>query len=302
MIRISIQGHASDGAGWLNLARTADAFGFDTLYAADHPGALPAPFVWLAAATAVTKHIKLGTCVLNSGLWEPYSLATAVATLDIISGGRALFGVGAGHTPSEWEMRGIPIPSPLHRIDRMAEVVAAVQSLLSGETVTIDSKFIKLDAARLSPMLNRTVPLMVGGGGEKVLRFAAATAGIVGVTGLGKTLSDGHRHEANWTEPALDQMFEIIRSVVPSSGQLPDVEALVQHIEITEDPKAAATTLAEAIPNATPDDLLGAPFIWIGSGESIAERLLEHEQRWGINRYVVRARVLAQALEVMKHL
>jgi len=302
MIRISVQGHASDSAGWLNLAKAADGFGFDTLYAADHPGALPAPFVLLSAAAAVTEQIKLGTCVLNSGLWDPYSLATEVGTLDMISDGRAVFGVGAGHTPSEWEMRGLAIPSPSLRIDRMIEIIAAVGSLLNGQTVSTDSQLAKLEGARMSPTLSRPVPLMIGGGGPRLLRFAAATADIVGVTGLGKTLADGHRHEANWRSAALDSMFEMIRSVIPTSRKQPEVEALVQHIEITDDPLGAANKLTEIITHATPDDLLSAPFIWLGSGESIAAKLLEHEERWGITRYVVRARAFTEALKVMKNL
>ena len=73
--------------------------GFDGLYIGDHPGSGPAPFVALAAAAAVTERIQLGTCVLNAGVWDPVTLAGEVATLDVLSGRRAVLGVGAGHTP-----------------------------------------------------------------------------------------------------------------------------------------------------------------------------------------------------------
>lgn len=78
---------------------------FDGLYVSDHPGTGPAPFVALAAAVAVTERIQLGTCVLNAGVWDPVALASEVATLDVVSGGRAVLGVGAGHTPESGSPR-----------------------------------------------------------------------------------------------------------------------------------------------------------------------------------------------------
>jgi alkanesulfonate monooxygenase SsuD/methylene tetrahydromethanopterin reductase-like flavin-dependent oxidoreductase (luciferase family) len=66
----------------------------------------------LAAAAAATSRIRLGTYVVNAGAREPLHLASEVATLDVVSGGRAVFGAGAGHTPAEWTMFGRPYPSP----------------------------------------------------------------------------------------------------------------------------------------------------------------------------------------------
>ena len=112
VIGVSLQGRAASPIEWLALAREADRSGFESLYVADHPGTCAAPFVALAAAAAVTDRIKLGTCVVNAGLWEPVPLAMEVATLDMVSGGRAVLGLGAGHTPAEWAMRGRSMPSP----------------------------------------------------------------------------------------------------------------------------------------------------------------------------------------------
>ena len=66
----------------MRLAREVDSAGFHALYAADHPGSAPAPFVALAAAAGVTERVRLGTCVANAGVWEPVALG-AVATLDV---------------------------------------------------------------------------------------------------------------------------------------------------------------------------------------------------------------------------
>ncbi|MDP1807252.1 MAG: LLM class flavin-dependent oxidoreductase, partial [Acidimicrobiales bacterium] len=122
-LRVSVQASPRDRASWLALAVDVEAAGFAGLYVSDHPGSGPAPFVALAAAAAVTERIQLGTCVLNAGVWEPMRLATEVATLDVVSGGRAVLGVGAGHTPSEWTSTGRPYPLAAERVDRMEELV-----------------------------------------------------------------------------------------------------------------------------------------------------------------------------------
>ncbi|MER6595316.1 LLM class flavin-dependent oxidoreductase, partial [Micromonospora purpureochromogenes] len=89
MTVFSLQATPTDAASWLDLARRAEAAGFDALLAADHPGAVTSPFVALAAAASVTSMIGLGSYVSNLGVREPILLATDVATLDLVSGGRA---------------------------------------------------------------------------------------------------------------------------------------------------------------------------------------------------------------------
>ena len=102
MATFSLQVVPENAAEWLDTARRAEAAGFDTLLTADHPGSCATPFVALAAAAAVTTTIKLGSYVVNAGVREPMLLAADVATLDVVSGGRAVLGIGAGHTPAEW--------------------------------------------------------------------------------------------------------------------------------------------------------------------------------------------------------
>lgn len=98
-LRISVQATPESARSWTELARTVESAGFDGLYVADHLGSSCSPFVALAAAATVTRRIRLGTCVINAGAWEPVALASEVATLDLLSGGRCRLGIGAGHTP-----------------------------------------------------------------------------------------------------------------------------------------------------------------------------------------------------------
>jgi hypothetical protein len=86
-------------------------------------------------------------------------------------------------------------------------------------------------------------------------------ADVVGVTGLGRTLADGHRHEVDWSPSGLRRIIEILRSAVDAAGFRPQLEALVQHVEVTDDASAAAARLTAHVPGASVDDLLSAPFV-----------------------------------------
>jgi probable F420-dependent oxidoreductase len=304
MIQISLQGRPASAAHWLDLARALDADEFNTLYVADHPGTCAAPFVALAAAAVVTERIRLGTCVLNVGRWDPFALASEVATLDVLSGGRSLLGLGAGHTPAEWSMSGTEMPLPGVRIARLAEVVEAVRLLLAGDEVSMQGAHVDLrDAVLNQPRpIQNPIPVMVGGNGQRLLRLAATCADIVGVTGLGVTLADGHSHEANWDSGALDSAFDLIRTTSDMAGRMPSIEVLVQHVEFTDDAEASAHRLAEAIPGASAIDILEAPFVWIGTSSEIVQQLRSCEERWRITRYVVREGVLGEATEVLRAL
>jgi alkanesulfonate monooxygenase SsuD/methylene tetrahydromethanopterin reductase-like flavin-dependent oxidoreductase (luciferase family) len=93
-------------------------------------------------------------------VWKPIALASEIATLDVLSAGRAVLGVGAGHTPAEWTMRGLPYPSPAERVEHMVELIDTTRRLLLGEEVTFSGAHIALQrAAEGGP---------VGGVGEHV--------------------------------------------------------------------------------------------------------------------------------------
>ncbi len=300
MISISLQAHPARDH-WLETATTTEAAGFDTLYVADHPAASAAPFVALAAAAAVTESIRLGTCVLNAGRWEPLAVASEVATLDLVSRGRSVLGLGAGHTPAEWAVVGSAMPDPKARISRLGEVARATRLLLSGDEVSLAGAHVELHGAvlrRPRPVQN-PIPLMIGGNGPGVLTLAATMADIVGVTGLGKTLADGHSHEAKWQWDTLDATFNLIRSTASSVGRAPSIEVLVQHVEITDAAETRAEQLVDVIPGVSASDVLRSPFVWLGTRDEIVGQLREFEAGWGVTRYVVRQSALGPATEIM---
>jgi probable F420-dependent oxidoreductase len=285
MAVFSLQAVPKDAADWLDVARRADAAGFDALLTPDHPGACSSPFVALAAAAAVTTRIKLGSYVSNAGVREPILLAADVATLDVVSGGRALLGIGAGHTPAEWAAVGRTRPDVRGRVERCIAVAEATRRLLDGEEVTVDSAQLRMTAAKLDEPrpVQAHVPLLFGGGNRRLLAWAAENADIIGLSGLGRTLPDGHLHEVRWRTEEIDEQVGALQ------GR--PLEALVQHIDISDDPEPA---LMERFGDTglTADELRRSPYVLAGTEDEIVAAVREHRRRWGITRYAVRAPAL----------
>ena len=272
MVTFSLQALPRNATDWLDVARQAEEIGFDSLYVPDHPGSCASPFVALAAAAAVTSRIRLGSYVSNAGVREPILLASDVATLDVVSGGRAVLGVGAGHTPAEWAAIGKVRPDVRGRVDHFIAVAEAARRALDGEG--------GLDEPR--PVQER-VPMLFGGGNSRLLRWAAEHADLIGLSGLGRTLDDGHRHELRWRADEID-------AKVGLCGDKP-IEALVQHLEITDDAGAGYAAYAEKMEQ---DEavVVAAPFVLIGTQSEIVAKLRAVESRWGVTRFAVRLPVI----------
>jgi probable F420-dependent oxidoreductase len=266
MATFSLQAQPTSAAAWLDTARKAEELGFTALHVADHPGACASPFVALAAAAAVTSRLRLGSYVSNAGVREPILLASDVATLDVVSDGRAFLGIGAGHTPAEWEAVGKVRPDVKGRVDHCIAVAEATMELLAGG----------LEKPR--PVQPR-VPLLFGGGNTRLLRWAARHADVIGLSGLGRTLADGHAHLTRWSRAEIDAQIALC-------GDKP-TEALVQRFEITDDAGAAYAAYAKET-DEKEADLIAAPYVLIGTKGEMAAKLAEIESRWGITRFAVR--------------
>lgn len=303
-IRFGLQASPDRGPGaWRDLAQRAEAAGFETLFVADHPGTTAAPAAALAAAGAVTSTLRLGTYVANAGVRDPLALARDAASVDVLSGGRFTLGLGAGHTPAEWTMAGLPYPSPTERAGRLEETVDVVTRLLAGEVVTHHGAYLDLDGAELlAPRpVQEPIPLLVGGNGARVLRLGARRAAIVSLSGAGRTLADGHSHEVDWSAAAITERVGIVRDASPPAGP-PVIDALVQWMEITTDRRAVAETVARHAAGANAADVLLAPYVLVGTAAQLVDEIHGHYERWGFSSYVVRAPAIDAAATIIDRL
>jgi probable F420-dependent oxidoreductase len=298
-IAVNVQAAPSDLPSWLALAARLESSGFRGLVMGDHPGSRPSPWPALGSAAAVTQALNLGTCVAQAGVREPAHVAADAATLDLLAPGRVVLGIGAGHTPREWADIGQDRPAPLQRAERLAEFVTAVAGLLRGYTVSQDGRYLTLRGSLLDDLpTGDRVRLAVGGGHPLILRTAARHADVVGLSGLGRTLADGHSHSVRWSPADLHLQLQIVREEAQQAGNTPVIEALVQSVRITAD-RAAAAEISARIPGASAADIASTPFLLIGSYEQIAAQLVAQAEELGITSYVVREEAIADMERVL---
>ena len=158
-----------------------DALGYDSLWVCDHVYGVPAPNLpifeaWseLAAVAAVTKQARLGTLVTPPFFRNPAVLAKQIATIDNISGGRVIAGLGGGWFAQEFEGYGIPFPPIRERLRALAETCEIMTRLWTEPSVSFTGKHFAVSDAICEPKPVRRPPILIGGGGEKRLMGIAA--------------------------------------------------------------------------------------------------------------------------------
>jgi alkanesulfonate monooxygenase SsuD/methylene tetrahydromethanopterin reductase-like flavin-dependent oxidoreductase (luciferase family) len=159
----------------LEIARVVEARGFDSLWIGDHMlyrgDGRPERGPWdawttLAALAAATERVTLGPLVAATAFHEPGLIARMAATIDEISGGRFVLGLGTGWNETEFDAFGIPFD---RKVSRFEEAFEIVRRLLAGERVTFEGVFYAVHDAVLLPPPARRLPLMVGGHGPRLL-------------------------------------------------------------------------------------------------------------------------------------
>ena len=285
--RFGVQGRGTpSGEEWAASARRAEALGFDVLLLPDHfPGGhsvMPA----LAAAGAVTERIRLSPFVVSNDFRHPALLAKDAATIDRLSNGRFELGVGAGWMRSEYEQTGIPFdPAPV-RITRLEESVRIIKRLLAGETVTAsgDHYTVAELAIEPKPVQSPRPPVMIAGGGERILALAAREADIVGLAP--RSRRDGTLDPASISAEATDRKLAAVRAAAGERFPQLEINVFVYAVELDDDRDATAERLAAdfELPTETVRD---SPHVLIGSPERIAEQMIERRKRLGISYVVV---------------
>jgi F420-dependent oxidoreductase-like protein len=168
-------------------AREADSSGFDTVLVMDHFYQLPmigAPeqymlecYSLLSALSGVTENVRLSALVTGNTYRNPAVLAKTVTTLDIVSGGRAQLGIGAGWFQLEHDAFGIEFGTFTDRFEKLEEALQIIIPMLRGERATLDGRRYRAKDTLNSPPPVSPIPVMIGGGGErKTLRMVAQYA------------------------------------------------------------------------------------------------------------------------------
>ena len=286
---------------WLASIRRIEALGYSSVSWADHfVGGLD-PIASLAAAAVATERLRLTSFVLDNDFRHPAVLAMSAGTIDILSGGRLELGIGAGWMKPEYTQSGIPFDPPGVRIARLEETLQLLTLLFTGNPVTFQGEFYRVDGLTLPPVPVQQPhpPFVIGGGSPKILTLAGKYANIVGITN--RALPDGAKDLEDLTAEAMERKVGWVRA--GAGERFPEIELnmICGRVVITDDRNAAATQMTEHLPLSVAK-ILEAPAILIGTVEEIVATLQERRERFGVSNIVIIEPMMEAFAPVVAHL
>jgi probable F420-dependent oxidoreductase len=272
-------------------ARAAEAVGYSDMTVHDHLGPQLAPIALLTAVAMATERLRLCPLVFNNDLRHPAVLAQELATLDQVSNGRLVVGIGAGWNEPEYQAIGLAFDPPAVRISRMLEAVAILRGLFGDGPMSFDGRFYtiaELDG-QPKPVQRPHPPFLIGGTRERLLRIAAREAEIVGMdlrqdrASLGDAFPDRMDQRVGWIRDEAGSRFDELEL---------SVLRLLGGVTITNEPLKAAAEVARGLEARTglsidPHDVLESPYSLIGTVPGLVAKLRDVRERWGINSILV---------------
>jgi probable F420-dependent oxidoreductase len=235
----------------------------------------------MAAALEATTRLRVGSYVFANDYRNPVMLAKEIATLDVLSGGRVEFGLGAGWYQRDYDMLGLPYDPPGKRVSRMIEAVGLIDRLFGEDSVDASGEFYTVHGATVlpKPVQRPRPPLMIGAGGPRMLRFAARHADIVALN---------PRFDAN-AQPVISDLTrgeterKLTRLRAEAGERLDRVELNIFIVDagVTDEPRSLVDALATRLKGAAAQ-VVDSPFFLYGSHADLKRQLLARRERLGI--------------------
>ncbi|HEX4833782.1 MAG TPA: LLM class F420-dependent oxidoreductase [Trebonia sp.] len=266
----------------LDIARTADAGPFESVWVFDHFHTVPQPtqeatheaWTLMAAFGAVTSRVRLGQMCTCMGYRNPAYLAKVAATVDIISGGRTEMGIGGGWYEHEWRAYGYGFPGAGDRLGQLDEGVQIMRQLWTTGNATLDGKHYQVDGAICQPLPLQPggIPLWIAGGGEKkTLRIAAQHAAYTNFDGS----PEGFAHKSQVLAAHCREVGTDYDAIVRSANY--NVVIGETAAEVTERLEWRRAQLARYVPQDVADEQVSALAVgaMTGTPDQLIERLTE---------------------------
>jgi probable F420-dependent oxidoreductase len=288
---------AKSGKEWRERAKRAEALGYSALHLADlvvggeamtksnHPMQELAAVPAMMSAAEATTTLKVGCRVFCIDYQHPVVLAKQAATIDLLSDGRLELGLGAGWVTAEYAAMNIPMDSAGVRISRLEETIGAMRAMFTGEPVAVSGKHLQLAGFSGAPK-RPFPPLMIGGGGKRVLSLAAREAdivsfnfnnraGVIGPDGVKSSTADATAEKLGWVKAAAGARFEKI-----------ELEIAAYFTFVQDGAEAIAAGMGGAM-GLSKEEMLRHPHGLFGTVDSVTAELERRRQRYGISYVTV---------------
>lgn len=250
------------------------------------------PMVMVGVIAEATTRARVGHLVLCNLFRHPVITAQSLASLDTLSGGRLIAGLGTGWTEREFKMTGLPYPDITTRIRMLDEALACMRGLWSQDETTFSGEFYQLDQCILYP---KTVqqphpPILLGGGGKGLLRVAAKHADVVNIIAdAGRPGYIKLENVAKLTDDAFTSKVRFLREEAARhgrDGKKIRISNMIFTTMLTDSPAATRATVEGMAPmfNTSPEGMLRSPMALIGTPEECVAELRRRQRDWDVSQ------------------
>ena len=272
---------AGSSAEWTDIAKKAEDLGYSCLLMPDHYGDQLGVIPALASAAAVTTDLRVGSLVFANDFRHPALLAKDTATIDLLSDGRLEVGVGAGWMNEDYSWTGVPHDRAGVRIDRMIEAIEVLKGLWGPDAFSYagDHYTITEMNGLPKPVQAGGPPLIVGGGGKRVLSTAARLADIVGVNPNVGEGTVGAEAIASMSADATEEKLGWVRDA--AGDRFDDIEiSILKFVTVVTDDRDSVAEMVGGRMGMDAATILASPHTMVGSADQIADELTEQRDRW----------------------
>jgi probable F420-dependent oxidoreductase len=284
-VQVSQVGSASE---WRDKARKLEDLGFSTLFMPDHFGPELAPLPAIAMAAAHTTTLGVGSLVFDNDYKHPAILAKEAATIDLLCDGRLELGIGAGWMRTDYDQLGLPYDPPAVRVDRFEEALDVIKHCFTGEQFTYHGEHYRITdyASWPKPVQQPRPPLLIGGGGKRVLSIAAREADIVGINPNLRAGEIGLEAAKDSLREQTDRKVQWIREA--AGARIDEIEIQMRFFvtRVTADRMKLAEALAPSF-GVSAAEALESGAALVGTEDEIAEQLHRRREKWGLSYVVV---------------
>jgi probable F420-dependent oxidoreductase len=279
-------------AQWRDDLRRIEDLGFWAVAVSDHftKGWVMEPVVAMTVAAEATTDLRVQSLVLGNDYRHPVLLHKAMATLDVMSGGRVEIGLGAGWMRSDYAAANLPLDPPGVRVDRLAEAIEVLTGLFGPDPLTYAGKHYRItDLDGLpKPVQAPRPPILIGGGGRRVLQLAGQAADIVGINPSMRPGRPAGRALLDLTGERVAAKVAIAREAARAAGRDPDAlryQTSVLALTVTDAPRHGSWVSSLAADVRDPAVLASSPAVLRGSVADCVDTLLRRREELGLDYF-----------------
>jgi probable F420-dependent oxidoreductase len=279
-------------SAWRAELRRIEDLGYWAVTISDHftRGWVMEPLVAMTAAAAATTTLRVLPLVLGNDYRHPVLLHKSLATLDVLSGGRLEVGVGAGWLESDYAAANMRFDPPAVRVDRLTEAVDVLKGLFGAAPLSYGGthyRITELDGLP-KPVQAPHPPLLIGGGGRRILQLAGAAADIVGINASMRRDTPTGMAILDLTDARVAAKLSTARAAARAAGREPSTlryQISILSMHLTDRPGILPWVSSMAAGVTDPVVLAGSPAVLRGSVESCVETLQRRREELGLDYF-----------------